>query len=294
MIDFRYHVVSLVAVFIALSVGMVVGGFALREPVADGLSNQVKTLRDDKTQLRGQLTAVRDAAAKRDAYDAATLKKVVAGSLTGKKVALVLLPGTDDGLAQQVRSAVTTAGAQVTGVVTLSADWVEQNPAIDIATLAPGTPSPTGQNRSRVAGTVLAKAVLDPGSDTFARLDDAGLARLDGTPQRADSVLLLWSRPTDDLTKAAAWAEIVAGVGAGTATVLAAGEGTTGDPSSTDRVMTAVRDTPDAVTRLSTVDDAGLPMGRAAIALALRDEYAGHAGQYGAAPDATAVLPGKP
>ena len=41
MINFRYHVVSLTAVFLALAIGLVVGTAALNGPVADTLSDQV-------------------------------------------------------------------------------------------------------------------------------------------------------------------------------------------------------------------------------------------------------------
>ena len=35
MIDFRYHIVSLVAVFLALAVGLVLGTTALNQPILD-------------------------------------------------------------------------------------------------------------------------------------------------------------------------------------------------------------------------------------------------------------------
>ncbi len=41
VINFRYHVVSLTAVFLALAIGLVVGTAALNGPVADSLNDQV-------------------------------------------------------------------------------------------------------------------------------------------------------------------------------------------------------------------------------------------------------------
>ena len=40
MIDFRYHLVSIVAVFLALAVGIVVGAIALQPHVADVLNRE--------------------------------------------------------------------------------------------------------------------------------------------------------------------------------------------------------------------------------------------------------------
>ncbi len=52
MINFRYHVVSLTAVFLALAIGLVVGTAALNGPVADSLEGQVTGLRKDNQNWR--------------------------------------------------------------------------------------------------------------------------------------------------------------------------------------------------------------------------------------------------
>ena len=54
MINFRYHVVSLTAVFLALAIGLVVGTAALNGPVADSLKDQVQGLNRDNSNLREQ------------------------------------------------------------------------------------------------------------------------------------------------------------------------------------------------------------------------------------------------
>ena len=41
MIDFRYHVVSLVSVFLALAVGIVLGAGPLNEGISTGITDQV-------------------------------------------------------------------------------------------------------------------------------------------------------------------------------------------------------------------------------------------------------------
>ena len=52
MINFRYHVVSLTAVFLALAIGLVVGTAALNGPVADSLKEQVQSVSKDNSNLR--------------------------------------------------------------------------------------------------------------------------------------------------------------------------------------------------------------------------------------------------
>lgn len=51
MIDFRYHLVSLVAVFLALAVGIILGAGPLADPIGDTLTGQVDKLREDRNQL---------------------------------------------------------------------------------------------------------------------------------------------------------------------------------------------------------------------------------------------------
>ena len=60
MINFRYHVVSLTAVFLALAIGLVVGTAALNGPVADSLEDQVDALSKDNSNLRDQVNQYRD------------------------------------------------------------------------------------------------------------------------------------------------------------------------------------------------------------------------------------------
>ncbi|WP_341855249.1 copper transporter [Brachybacterium sp. GPGPB12] len=52
MIDFRYHLVSLISVFLALAVGIVLGAGPLRENLGDQLAGQVERLRTEQERLR--------------------------------------------------------------------------------------------------------------------------------------------------------------------------------------------------------------------------------------------------
>jgi Ca2+/Na+ antiporter len=54
VIDFRYHLVSIVAVFLALAVGVVLGSAALNGPVVAGLRKSVSTLRHEEDNLGSQ------------------------------------------------------------------------------------------------------------------------------------------------------------------------------------------------------------------------------------------------
>src|SRR3954452_25095413 len=54
VIDFRYHLVSIIAIFLALALGLVVGASALRGPLVDQLKNRSSQLEKDNEGLRNQ------------------------------------------------------------------------------------------------------------------------------------------------------------------------------------------------------------------------------------------------
>ena len=92
MIDFRYHLVSLISVFLALAVGIVLGAGPLRENLGDQLAGQVEQLRTEQEQLRGdteELSAKHDQLA---TFIAELGPDLVAGTLDGEQVAVL----TDD------------------------------------------------------------------------------------------------------------------------------------------------------------------------------------------------------
>ena len=59
MSSFRYHIVSIVSVFLALAVGIALGGGPLKGEVDNTLVSQVQTDRQTKLALQSQITALR-------------------------------------------------------------------------------------------------------------------------------------------------------------------------------------------------------------------------------------------
>ena len=81
MIDFRYHLVSLIAVFLAIALGIVIGTTQLNGKVLDDLRGQVSSLEQDKRGLEDntqQLQAQQDDA---NAFETAVAPALVKGSV---------------------------------------------------------------------------------------------------------------------------------------------------------------------------------------------------------------------
>lgn len=120
MVDFRYHLVSLVSVFLALAVGIILGAGPLQDSIGTALTGQVESLRvsrDDARSVADSAKAELEVAASQ--IDAAG-KQLVNGTLKGRKVAFVALGGASEDSLNEARSGLESAGAEITGTVTLT------------------------------------------------------------------------------------------------------------------------------------------------------------------------------
>jgi hypothetical protein len=173
MIDFRYHVVSLISVFLALAVGIVLGAGPLNEPIARGLTQSVKQLQADRDATNAQLKTAQAAVTNRDTFITQVEPGLVADRLGGRSVVVVTLPGFDPDAVKPLTTAVAAAGAKVTGRV----GWGERvgRHAVadalgrfDDADPAPGGPAAGSRARD-------GRAVREP-EDGYDRAGPAGRA----------------------------------------------------------------------------------------------------------------------
>jgi hypothetical protein len=119
VINFRYHVVSLTAVFLALAVGLVLGSTVLNGPTLDALESRVNTLGRDNSQLREQYALLEDEVEREQDFATEAAPMLLAGELAGRRATLLVLPGGED-YAAGVADTLVLAGASVTGQVTLT------------------------------------------------------------------------------------------------------------------------------------------------------------------------------
>jgi hypothetical protein len=125
VIDFRYHLVSIVAVFLALAVGLVVGAAALRprtEQILYGLSKQ------EQQQINSAHTQIGNLQKQLDSDQAAFkayAPRLLDGLLTGQRVVLVTAPDADSSTITGVTAALQQAGAVVTGQADLRSSFFD-------------------------------------------------------------------------------------------------------------------------------------------------------------------------
>ena len=119
MFDFRYHALSLVAVFLALGIGILLG-----VTIGDSLVSQAdrglrQDLADDVRQARRERDEARRGLEGRDRLIEGAFPRLVGGELDGRRVALVTSGGgLPEGVESGVREAVEVAGGRVDSVST--------------------------------------------------------------------------------------------------------------------------------------------------------------------------------
>ena len=113
MIDFRYHLVSLISVFLALAVGIVLGAGPLQGPIGSSLTSQVDSLRADRDQLRTDLDVSREQTQQTAAFVEATASDLVADALEDRSVVLVRANGADHDEADAISARIEESGGRV-------------------------------------------------------------------------------------------------------------------------------------------------------------------------------------
>jgi hypothetical protein len=310
VIDFRYHLVSIVSIFLALAVGIVLGAGPLKEDIGNTLTSEVKNLRNDKAALRAELDIADKGIKARDEFTAASNRSLLAGRLADTTVAVVVLPGAEASLVKATTETLTAAGARIGSTVTVLDAWAD--PDTSKVTfrntlgqqLASQVQAPADPGDGQIVDAVLARAVLAKAGAS----SDGAAAALEGlrtgdlirfTPDKVTpaSIAVVIGGPVGGSdaaareSKAGALSALAGALDASSSgavlisTTLPAG--TTNETS----VVATSRANGDQSKVLTTVDHGELPMGQASLVFGLLEQEAGKAGQYGLDGGASAAFP---
>jgi hypothetical protein len=120
VIDFRYHLVSIVAVFLALAIGIVLGSTELQGPAYNFLDKTTSKLENELSQVSSQRDTAQQQAGEDEQYAQAVEPAVLRGLLTGQRLLIVTEPGAQPGVVSGITAAAVDAGATVTGQINLT------------------------------------------------------------------------------------------------------------------------------------------------------------------------------
>jgi hypothetical protein len=306
LINFRYHIVSLMAVFIALSVGIAIG-VSLSPSVDQGLLQQAAQDRKQVTDLRAELDRRKALDDYRNAYDEQVGAEVTAGVLNGQRVAMVAMPDAPADVQRTISNAVVAAGGTVVRDVKVNAEAFDPARAEDVSDALSNYFGPLGLNETMSASTRLgvalgrsigAKDVEDRDALAIAvgeSLEKRGLVTISKeAAAQAQLIIVVTARASDPpLTPEELTAHVQFDVGLTTRGGVVLAGPNSEEIEGTD--VLAARSDPTAADSLSTVDVADLSSGVTTVVLAGKERLLGRPSQhYGALAKADAPLPELP
>lgn len=314
MVDFRFHLVSLISVFLALAVGIVLGAGPLKNSIGNSLTEQVAALRANRDNLRASADEAKAEADNQAKFLEQIGPALVADRLGGRHVVVLVMPGADTTQVADTSAMIQKAGAKVTGEVDVQKEFGSgtdrRGVAAALRKIDPKLPT-AGVTATLTAA--LAKSLVVPDlagagkksnkADLLTELIDSKLVSSDqkslglgtlavivaGKPgELDDSHPTATAKPEKDAERQklqAPYLALVKAVKTRSAGAVVAGTGT----SASSGLIKELRSSNS--TGASTVDSLGLASGPIVTVMALREQLSGGHGSYGFGKGAKAVAP---
>lgn len=307
MITLRQHAVSIVAIFLALALGVVLGSQTLAADLLGGL-------RTDKAELQEQLTAAteqnRELVEQLDAADgflARSSAGVVANTLAGRSVLVFTTPDAVPDDVETVSRNLESAGAEITGRIALTTAFLDASEGDRMRSaltnvIPAGAQLRTGAvDQGSIAGDLLGQVLLlDPATGqarstpeefglVLETLRGGGFLAYGDNPVRAGQLAVVLTGDVPDAaegSRGANLARFAGGLRAHSAGVVLAGR-----PGAVAGLgpIDVVRSDSTLAGAVTTVDNLNREIGRVTAVLGLGEQLGGGAAGYGTGAKATAL-----
>ena len=307
MIDFRYHLISLIAVFLALGLGILMGSVVLDDRLVERLQDRVSETIRSNGDLRARINDLDGRLTAFDEFANEAVAPLVDEALLGQTVVLVEIDGTDGAIVEGVRETIEQAGGEVATSLLLTERFALRDATErDQLALILGSSADSVRELQAEAATMLGQRMAAAASRNAERggavnqrfeqlIEDLRENDYIGVDSDEDSAIVpagtvflflggSESDPPFDATSLSL--DLANSLADSGAPVLVAGS-TRGSWGLVD----AFRDDGKAQTQVSTVDNADTVPGRIAVALALGEARRGLVGHYGQRDGAEQALP---
>jgi len=314
VINFRFHLVSLVAVFLALALGVVMGSTVIDRAIVDRLSSQIDSVKKRADEQRAENRALRDQMKGLETFIAQSQPQVIGRRLNQVPVTIVAVRGVP---AEDVKGAadiLRSAGALVSGVLWIEDAFSASDPGAQTKLVqAMGDSGLATDDLRQVALEALGHrlatgarvtTVSTPSTssvDTLVALSEAGLVSfdtmgggavsLDSWPSSSTRMLVIDGTQAHPPPGTVTLPILRAAAAAGGRLALAEVFRPTATVKARGAVVRGVRDDPALSRVISTVDDLDDTRGQVALTLAVQELGTDRAGHYGEGPGASSQLP---
>ncbi|NLG48090.1 copper transporter [Gordonia sp. (in: high G+C Gram-positive bacteria)] len=304
MISLRQHAISLIAIFLALTLGLFLGsGF-----IGDRMNALTGTDRDRISNLQDERDALEKEVGNDTAFINGVSSRLTKGVLAKRSVLVVTSPDASDAEVQSIKGLINDAGGTVSGQMAMTTNLVRDEDASKLRTIIDQS-IPTGaqlrvdytDSASRL-GDLLGVVLLSrEGARPAAEADRATalqtlrqggfLDYTEGAIKPADLVLVVTGgeMPKDSGAQGQFVGRFAAAMASrGSGGVLAGRDGSAAGGSP----IGVVRSDPSLNNAVSTVDNIEQQTGQITSVLALGEESDGRTGAYGTGPGATVITVG--
>jgi hypothetical protein len=301
MINFRFHIASLVAVFLALALGIVIGSTVIDRAIVDNLNDRLDDIEREAGNTRAENRELDSEIERLESYIDATKSFAVRDRLDNVPVVPLAVRGIDEEQVAETVALAQDAGAEAPGIL-----WLEEKLALtdeaavdELAGILGIVPSGRRPTRDALWGTLAGRLTGDASStgpgdgDLLAALQEAGFVQFQAVGEQPDDPsladfpgpgarVLLVGGTDANLRSDATVAPLARALRRG-GTPLVVGEVYREEDGGPERgaYVASIRDDDELATTVSTVDDLDFVQGRVAAILALSDLASGAVGHYG-------------
>ncbi|MDQ1380316.1 MAG: hypothetical protein QOJ71_1035 [Actinomycetota bacterium] len=312
MINFRFHLVSLIAVFLAMGLGILVGSTVVDQAIVDRLDREIRSVSHESEQLRSENSKLKDQVSQLNDFLKKSSSYAVQQRLLAVPVVILAEKGIDTGAVNSVLTTMRTAGADIPGVLWLNDKWRLDSPkdlgALQTAARVSGNVAASRLAALRSLATRLAappagsarrpRDVIEPlRSAGFLDFTDGKQSDLAAFPSRASRILVLTGTDSH-LSGTDTLVDFVGSLLSASAKNVPTVVGEVYDPSGgatpnpkRGSALEPVRGDPRLAKQVTTFDDAETPQGPLTAAIALEQIAAGTVGHYGYGEGATETIP---
>ena len=284
MITWRYHILTIAAIFLALSLGVLIG-IALTDSgrVNSSQQNLVSGIQQDLTSLRGQVDSLGRDNSINLRFQQDAFPFIVGGQLQGRKIAVIAADAAGSDIQRRLESAIHGAGGQVISTTVLNSRFDQKAMNDKVRNDWKDDPSYAGADDGTLINLIarqLDREIVKAGGEKMLSTLQGTL--VDSTSGRydipADGVVII-SRSDDKQTPAYSEVEKQMAIGLNELSVIAVGCETSDAPSSEIPIYLSAD--------ISSVDNLDSPIGQVSVVYAL----AGEKGNYGIKTTSNMLIP---
>lgn len=301
--NFRFHLVSLIAVFLALALGIGMGATVIDKATVESLKRRVAVVESAENTANQKLNAMTTQQARDASFGSLLSGYVTPTALRDVAITLVVVKGTEPEAINETRKALAGAGGRVQGVITLNPRLVDSGSTSALSTALATTTADPAQLRQLVVARFAQVLAGSAEGETLRPLLDAGFLEYDNSDGLKSAsfgtfggsrVLVMTNGTLTSMNDSLLTPLLKSLSVQPNRRVLVTETGRDQDgakPAMRAVYLDTVRPDSDLRKAMSTVDNIETPTGRVAAVLALHALGTGRVGHFGVANSAESIVP---